>query len=431
MRKTILLSLSLFPALALASGYSLPNVNPRDVAMSASAGAAQIDAGAVFATPAALARLSGPSAKLGLGAFTISETWNDTTSPTTTDISRQFTPLPVGYLSYSGKLPVLGERRWGIGAAFSPFGGGVVKWPSDWTGRYRITEVDRKVFDTLVTAGVEVLPMLRIGGGVIYTYTTEKLRQKTYLGFLGPLPDATATLDLSGGAVSYDVSAELDPVPQVPLRIAVDYKHKATQDLSGTVKWSGLPAGASTINPVLQDQDAKETLVIPNRLNVALAYQVVKPLLVTFAWTLDRWVVYDRDHFVGSVAGPDHPIDVPRNYRNGYTLRGGVEYDLLRALQLRVGVQRDHSGLRTDTYSPTLPDASSWAVSGGATVRMGHGLSVDAGIFYALMDKVTAEPPAGSVDPPPYPVPTGTFRGSYDISAVVFGAAIGWTPHML
>ncbi len=127
MRKSIPLSLLLVPSLAFASGYSLPNVNPRDVAMSASAVAAQIDSAAAFANPAALARLSGPSAKIGLGAFTITETWNDTTSNATSDISRQYTPLPVASLSYSGKLPMLGDRRWGVGAAFSPFGGGIVK----------------------------------------------------------------------------------------------------------------------------------------------------------------------------------------------------------------------------------------------------------------------------------------------------------------
>ncbi len=433
MRKSILLSLTMFPALALASGYSLPNVNPRDVGLSASAGAAQIDAGAVFANPAALARLSGPSAKLGLGGFTIFETWNDPNGTATADIDRQYTPLPVAYLSYSGKLPVLGERRWGIGAAFVPFGGGIVKWPQDWEGRYRIVEVDRKVFDTLVTAGVEVLPMLRIGGGVIYAYTTEKFRQNAPMASFGGTSDASGTLDLNGGAVSYDVSAEIDPIPSVPLRLAVDYKHKATQTLKGDVKWSNLAQAFQAglvpepYKSFFTNQDVEETLVIPNRLNVSAAYQVIKPLLVTFAWTLDRWVVYDRDRFVGSLPGVT--LDVKRDYRNGYTLRGGLEYDLLRALQVRVGVQRDHSGLNTDRYSPTLPDASSWAVSGGATYRFSRGLSLDAGIFYAMMDKVTATNAAPTE--PTAPGDTRAFRGEYDISAVIFGAAIGWTPERL
>ncbi len=429
MRKSILLSLLLVPSLALASGYSLPNVNPRDVAMCASAVAAQVDSGAAFANPAALARLAGPSAKLGLGGFTIFETWNDPSGVAPdTDIERQYTPLPTASVSYSDKLPMLGDRRWGAGLAFSPFGGGIVKWPEDWTGRYRIVEVDRKVFDVLLTGGIEVLPMLRIGGGVIYTYTTEKFRQKAFLGF-PPLnaPDATATLDLSGGAFSYDLSAEVDPLPAVPLRLAIDYKHKATQDLEGDVKWQDVPAPAAAFSPLLRNQDAKETLTIPNRLNVAAAYQVIKPLLVTFTWTFDRWVVYDSDHFVGSEPGA--VIDVPRKYRNGYTFRAGAEYNLLPALQVRAGLQRDVSGLRTSTYSPTLPDASSWAFSGGATYRFRHGLSVDAGVFYALMDKVTST--NNGDDPPAVPVPTGTFRGQYDVSALIFGASVGWTPKAL
>ena len=48
-------------------------------------------------------------------------------------------------------------------------------------------------------------------------------------------PDATGTIDnLSGGApLSFDVSAEIDPVKGLPLTFAIDYKHKATQELDG------------------------------------------------------------------------------------------------------------------------------------------------------------------------------------------------------
>jgi len=454
-RKTMLASLLLVPSLALASGYALPNSNPRDLSMCASAVAAQRDSGAAFALPAALGRLQGPSARLGGGVVNVFDDWTDPTpgatappiggaaEPGTASLSLQYTPFPNVSVSYGGKLPMLGDRGWGVGVAVQPFGGAIVKWPDDWAGRYRITRVDREAFSGIVSAGIEVIPQVRVGGGVIYYYTMEKFTQKAWMQPY-PLPaggatnpDATAVLDLSGGAFSYDASIEIDPLRGVPLTIGVDYKHKASQHLDGDVTWTGTaPYSAGLQVPDLSAlfgaTTAKQTLTIPNTLNIGAAYRATKPLLVTFTYTFDRWVVYDRDLFIGNTGAR---IDVPRDYSNGHTFRAGAEYDFARVWQVRVGLQRDISGLRTATYSPTLPDASSWGGSLGATYRLARGFSLDAAVFYAKMDKVTV--PSSSVGteprpPPPAPFgalfPTDTFRGSYEPSALVYGLSLGWTP---
>lgn len=431
MRK-ILLSLALLPSLALASGYSLPNTNPRDLGLSASAVAAQRDSGAVFALPAALARLEGPSASVGFGLVNVFNTWTDpaatptpfSSNATEVDMENQFSPIGNVSLAYGGKLAALGNRGWGVGVSFQPFGGAIVDWPDDWPGRYRIDEVDRKSFSAALTAGFEVLPWLRVGGGLLYYRTMQEFTQYTFLPS-PPLPIplvAKATLDQDGGALSWDASVEIDPIPNVPFRIGVDYKHQAVQELEGDVTWEGLPPGASLVNPILQNQDVEETLTIPNLLNVGLAYRVIEPLLVTFTYTFDRWEVYESDTFRGSSGGT---LAVARNYDNGHTIRAGAEYDVSPALQVRLGVQRDISGLDEREYSPTLPDSSSWAVSAGATYRFAGAFSVTGGLFYANMDEVEAENAAPSE---PSPNPARPLRGTYEPSALVYGLTLGWNP---
>ncbi len=441
MRK-LLLPLIAAPSLALASGYSLPNTNPRDLAMSASAVAAQIDSGAAFALPASLSRLDGSSARLSAGGVVIFDTWSDPTGASPdVEIDKKVTPLGSLSVAYGGRV---GDRGWGVGLAVQPFGGAVVTWPGDWPGRYRIVEVDRQVFSGVLTGGVEVLPARAARRRARVLLHDREALPGRLDGALQPdpgdpstwPPDATGTIDVNGGALSFDVSAEVQPLPDLPLTIAVDYKHKATQELDGDVSWENLPPGALFAlgagvpqAQILADQGAGQTLTIPNTLNVGVAYRVSKPLLLTATYTFDRWVVYDEDVFVGDNGAQ---IAVERNYSNGYTIRAGAEYDVAPTLQVRAGVQRDVSGLDTDHYSPTLPDASSWAGSLGATYKFGGGLSVDAAVFYAMMDEVTAtntgnEPPAsyvaeGSV------VPTRSFRGTYDVSALVFGVSLGWTP---
>jgi long-chain fatty acid transport protein len=464
-RKLAVLALALaFPSLALASGYALPNTNPRDLALSASAVAAQNDSGAAFAMPASLSRLTGPSARISVGAVTIMTDWKDPTGASpNTSIDSKFTPLGSISVAYGGRSAALGDRGWGIGFGVEPFGGSVISWPSDWAGRYRIVEVDRQVLSGVLTGGIEVLPRIRVGGGVVYYYTMETLKQHAYMApFAGSsssdianpgtwnpaLPDAVGTIDATGGAFSYDVSAEAQPLPNVPFTIAIDYKHKATQTLDGDAKWQNLTPLAQALGnqglAPFKDMGASQELTIPNTMNIGLAYRVQQPLLLTFTYTLDRWIVYDKDVFKGDNGAS---ISVPRNYSNGYTLRGGGEYDVNKTWTVRAGVQYDHSGLDAKYYSPTLPDATSWAGTLGATVRFAHGLSLDAAVFYAWFNQVKAEDPnpatcGTGAEPGIYPAGTlcgnaasvpvataeGTFRGTYNTNALIFGLSLGCTP---
>ncbi len=461
MRKIAVLAFA-FPSLALASGYSLPNTNPRDLGVSASAIAAQGDSGAAYTCPAALARLDGPSAGIAAGAVTLSVGWKDTTGTSpNASIKSAFTPLGNVSASYSGKTDLSWLRGWGVGLGVQPFGGSVVEWPSDWAGRYRIVKVNRQVFSGVLTGGVELMKQVRIGGGLVYYYTTEELKQNAYMapfatGSNPLLPptwnpaqaDATGTIKADGGALSYDVSAEVTPVPELPLTIAVDYKHKATQTLKGDASWTGLTPTALGLGAAgqapFQDMNAQQELTIPNRFELGAAYRAMKPLLLTAAYTFDRWIVYDKDVFQGANG---YAITVPRHYSNGWTIRGGAEYDFTPMIAGRIGLQYDHSGLDPKYYSPTLPDATSVGVTLGGRVRVARGVAIDAAFFYAKMNEVTAEDPNPStpctgIEPGIYPAgvgcgsttptalasPEGTFRGKYDTSAYIFTVGVGWTP---
>jgi len=467
-RKTLVVAFAFGPSLALASGYSLPNPHPRDLAVCASGVAAQTDASAAFTLPAALARVEGLSLRLGGGFISVGSKWTDPTpgatlppyttflpptpappEPGTASLSGEITGFPTVAVSYGGKISSWGNRGWGVGIALQPFGGTVLKWPADWAGRYRITEVNRQVFSGTVTAGIEVIPQIRFGGGLVYYYTFETFKQHLWQEFIpaaagggAGTPDAQAKLgQLTGGAASFDLSLEIDPIQGVPLTLAVDYKHKASQNLSGPVSFSGLlPALQVLSGPagLVNATHASQDLTIPNTLNIGGAYRVAKPWLVMATFTFDRWVVYDADTFTGTNGAT---FSVPRHYGNGQTYRAGVAWDALEPLTVRAGLQRDVSGLNREFYSPTLPDASSWGFSLGGTWKFAKAFSVDAAGFYATMDKVTAgtqpgfngEPgiyppiPPGTV----VPIPQGTFRGSYDTHAWVFSASVNWHPGAL
>jgi long-chain fatty acid transport protein len=402
-KRALILVTLLAPAVALANGYSVPNVNPRDLAMADSTVAAQGDVAAADMNPAALSRVEGFQLSLGFSYLDNQNEWsNPATGGEATTLYKPVPPVAL-FAGYGGKFM---DRGWGVALGLGVPAGGNVFWKEDWEGRFRIIEVDRKVYATYLTGGVELFPWLRVGGGAIYYRTTERLLQK--LDFL--TSEGTAELSTAGGKLSYELAVEIT-CPKLPLTLGIDYKHQAVQELEGDAHFEDVPA---SLQGTLADQPATHVLTIPNFLNVGLAYRPIKPLLLTLGWTLDRYEVYEEDRFSGTL-GTMPDVVVTRNYGNGQTWRLGAEWDQSDRLTLRAGVLRDLSGLDTDTYSPTLPDGDTWAFTAGAAWKFSPKLSVSGALFYAPYDTVKV---------------TGTeaFQGQYEPSAFIASVGVVWKP---
>ena len=399
------LALSLLPAAALANGYDVPNVNPRDLAMVDSAVASQVDAEAAYANPAALSRLEGLNLSLAASILDNQTEWK---GPSSGDLAgesahTQFKPAyPISLFAAYG-FEVAGHGA-GVGLGMNIPAGGNVYYPDDWAGRGRIIIVDRKIYGFYLTGGLQLLPGLRIGGGPVYYYGTEYLKQG-----IQPFPDAYGELSTKGGAISFDLAAEYQ-LPSLPLTLGADYKYKGTMKLSGNghfvVPEGLLPGG--TAPPV--DQSVEHHLTYPAVLNAGLAYRVAPPVLLAFGFTYDWYSVYQADVFQGDKGTT---ITVQRDYKNGFTFRLGGEWDATPALQLRAGVLRDYSGLDTSTYSATLPDANAWAAALGLGYSFRPDLSIQAAFFYAWLDKVTV---------------TGTqeLPGSYQTTVWIASVGLNW-----
>lgn len=388
--KILLASLLLAPALAAASGYEVIASNPRDLALSSSGVAAQVDPAAAFFNPAALSKLEGPAASVAGSMLHIGTEWASEEGSGLGSDSTEFHPVtPIA--AYAGWGTKLAGRGFGVGVGVgNPFGGNVF-WPDDWAGRGRINEVQRRFFGTYLTAGYEVIPQVRVGGGLIWYYGFEYFKQG-----IQPLPDAYAEIDTKGGGFSYDVSAEIQPLSSIPLTIGVDYKHKAHTTLEGDANFVVPPAFQS---PATQDQGVEHAVTLPNLFTWGVSYRVAKPVLLMLQHSWSRWEVYESDTFVGDQG---LTLSVPRDYENGNVIRGGVEWQATPALALRFGALHDFSGLQETTYSPTLPDGHTTGVSTGLSWAFGNrGLALNAAFFYGYRPEVETE---GDI---PFP---GTFQ---------------------
>jgi long-chain fatty acid transport protein len=401
MRKLIA-ALLLAPAAAFAGAYAIPNESARDLALSQANVAAQTGPEAAHGNPAAIAGTQGLAFAANLEMLYNSTTWSDPTLGTSTLRPKANWPPEIA-VSYGNKLP--NGMGYGFGLAFLVPGGGSLPWPDHWQGAAHIQNVDQRVWLTELSGSFQPHPLVKLGASFLYFRVQETLSQQIYFG----APSALGSLGMAGGAASYGLSTELKAPGDIPLTLALVYRHQAALGLDGHAHFDNVPPPFASS---LQDQAVHEDLTIPNDFYAGLAYDVNPNLKLMGSWNLERWVVYRSDTFVGEKG---LVITVPRNYHNAWVYRFGAEYikpSFLPALTLRAGLLRSISEQPTNTISPSLTDGNSWAFSVGAGYEVIPHLRLDLSYQYAFFDKVTSTPDA--------------FPGSYDTKVHLVAAGLSY-----
>ena len=193
-----------------------------------------------------------------------------------------------------------------------------------------------------LTAGIQLLPQLRVGGGLVYYRTTEHLVRG--VNFLSQ--ERHNRLRTAGDAFSYDLSRNPRP-SHVPLAFAVDYKHQGVMNLAGHAHATTYAGAAAE----LLDQEVTHMLTYPNQVNSACRSSCRCPRRCSSRASPGSATTYTRRRFRGDRGVW---VVVPRNYRTA-TPSGRRRGDA-NMPGLRAGALRDISPSRTDTLEPRLPD---------------------------------------------------------------------------
>jgi long-subunit fatty acid transport protein len=401
--RTLLAVTLLWPALALAGGWSTPNPDARAMGL-AQAGVADLTG--PEAVTMNLAALAGPQGWGLAGSLQVIDNKTSWSEPTmgSASTARHASFPPLVAASYGNSFG--NGMAWGVGAGFTALGGGSLFWPDGWPGQFHVGTVSQQVVMARAGGAIQPIPWLKLGAGGTYYRATEKLTQS--LGLAGVI--AQAEVGAAGGAAGYAVSLEAS-LPGAPVKLGADYRSQGDLTLKGKAHFAGVPPPFQTQR--LVDQNATTKVVVPPELNLGLAWQATPSLELLVGFTLEGWHVYKSDAFVGDKG---FSVTVPRSYRDAYDYRLGVEYagnPAMRGVTLRAGVFRSVSEQPSDTLSPSLSDASSWNGSVGAGYQVTSGLRIDAAYQYARFDPVTASG-------------TDALPGTYKTSAHLFSLGATW-----
>jgi long-chain fatty acid transport protein len=405
MRTLIIAVTILAPAAASAGGYLVPSAAPREVGLGQAATAAQDGPEAISLNTAAIAGQEGIAIGIGGEILNNRTEWSD---PNLGSASLSETNTPVGIAAtYGAKLD--GGRAWGVGIGFGVPGGGSLNWPTGWEGQESIQSVKQQIFGITAGAAFQPLPFLRLGASYIRFQATEEIHQKIF--FLDHFADAG--IGLAGGANSFGLAAEIK-VPTVPLAFGATFIYRAKMNLEGDAHFEDVPPAFRTL---LHDQGASHMVVVPSVFTIGAAYEAMPGLKLMANYEWEGWTIYHEDRFVGD---DGFTATVRRDYNNAHVIRAAGEYartPFMPQLTLRAGILRSISEQPTETISPSLTDASSWAVSIGAGYNINPNFRVDLGYQHAFFDTVTSSGEEA-------------FPGSYDTNVDIISFGVGWRSDM-
>lgn len=374
------------------------------------------DASAVFHNPAGLAFLSGTQFSVGTTLIIPKASlelpkWPDPRFKKVDQVSQVFYPSTV-YFSQ----PITDKIVLGFGF-FSPYGLGA-EWPSDYPLRYIAVKDDLKTFFFNPVIAFKLSPNLAAGVGLAYIHSTLSfdLVQLANLSFINPLfgaYDVPVKLEASGNG--YGLNAGLLYKGET-FSVGANWRSGFKIDYEGdlTLDWSNVP---SVVQPLLpKSGTAKTSFDYPHILCFGLALNPTPQLRLSADLNYVLWSVYDE--FTVEVEVPNfEDKHVEENWKDAFTIRGGIEFKASDNVAIRGGILYDQTPQPVETMDPILPDANRVAITGGFGFKTGR-LVFDFAYQYEVFSDRTS--PNRDV------YPFGLGEGTYKTKANLIGFSLSF-----
>ncbi len=311
--------------------------------------------------------------------------------------------VPATYTAYQ-----LNDRFWIGLASAAPFGS-ITKPNNDWAGQVysRTSRITSLSFTPIL--GVRVNDWLSVGAGPILQYFKAKLNNAT-----SPLPGApTASLKGDDWGAGFTVGATLTPVDGTVF--GVGFRSSIHHDLTGAFRAPGLSL------PI------RVKLNTPEQLTFGVTQTITPELKLSAAFEWMNWSRLGSPLIVNTLTNTGfRPF--PLNYKDGYLVSVGGEYQLNPQWALRAGVGYEISPIDESNRGTRLPDTDRVHTSVGVSYQFNEKVTLNASYahYFAVGNKRIAIGPGNPLfvaGPPPLPF-FGDVRA--DVNLFSFSATVRW-----
>ncbi len=231
------------------------------------------------------------------------------------------------------------------------------RWEDNWKGKSIVQESAINSLYIQPTVSYRIDDKMGVGVGLVYSLGNFLLRKS--LPIIGR-NNAGSWVELSGKGNGIGFNAGFFFRPNPRLSLGINYR-------SGI----RLPVQEGKLNfnvPVSQRSEYEKdsvfstTLSFPGILSFGMSYQLQNDLIAAIDVNFTQWEVYDQLDI--QLQNPDVQIRdldevIERNFKNSYSVRLGVEYQINPNNYLRFGALYNQSPVREEYVSPELPDLNS------------------------------------------------------------------------
>lgn len=292
-------------------------------------------------------------------------------------------PINKGALpSASFAMPLNDRIAVGI-AISSPFSFTTDYDANSWT-RYSADRTSLRTIDIQPSIGIAVTDNLRIGGALNIEHAKAALGNA--LPNLSPLlPDGAQRLKGDGWDLGWSAGLQWHDDRAT---VGISYKSAIRHKLKGDLEVTGLVGPLAGSNLALSGVTAR--FRTPDQFIVATRYRATDQLTLNAQFVRFGWKKFDAIRL-------GEPVDeaLPQNYRNSWSLAGGVDYAVSPELTVRAGVQRALTPTRNGQRDARVPDANRWNLGLGGSYAVSRAFTIDAAANYvdfarASIDRPTA-----------------------------------------
>jgi long-chain fatty acid transport protein len=282
--------------------------------------------------------------------------------------------LPSGAIAY----PITDRIAIGL-AVTSPFSFTTDYDANSWA-RYTADKTRLRTIDIQPSVGIVLTDWLRVGGALNVEFTDAFLSNQLP-NVLASLPDGTQTLKGKGWDFGWTAGVQLH---NDIATVGISYKSSIEHTVTGELNIYNLVGPLAASNESLSGVQAKFST--PGQVMVA------GRLKATNALTLNAQVVaYNWSKFDAIRLGAPLNVAIPENYRDSWSLAGGVDYALSPKATVRAGLQRTITPTQDGLRDARVPDANRWTYAAGGSYQLTSHIALDAAASYVDFSDTTID----------------------------------------
>ncbi|WP_293877391.1 MULTISPECIES: outer membrane protein transport protein [unclassified Sphingomonas] len=287
---------------------------------------------------------------------------------------------------------------------------------TSWT-RYSATRTKLRTFDIQPSIAVALTDWLRVGGAANVEHVYASLGN-ALPNLSAALPDGRQRLEGDGWDLGWTAGFQMH---NDWATVGVSYKSRIEHTLKGDLLVEGLQGPLAAQNRTLDGVEA--SFYTPAQVIVGARIRATPALTLNGQAVRYNWSKFDAIRL-----GAPLNTALPQNYRDSYSLAGGIDYTVSPQLTLRAGVQHGTTPTRNGLRDARVPDGNRWNYGAGGTFQLTPRFGIDLAANYvkiddSSIDRVTAAYAGTAVQTP---IATNGFLRDASALIVSAGAHIGF-----